>query len=293
MYVSKREGIGGMRLGSKAIAGIASLALAVSVAAAEQPHRSSSPEALMVAAQLQAQGSYLGVRLSDIDADRAATLKLAEARGVEVVAVQPGSSAAKAGFKAGDVILTYNGENVLGAQQLGRLVAETPPGRRIKIQYWRGGTSAEAVVITAAAEPFAGMLQFRTPVASDDWSDDRAKLEAELRRLQASAFEIPMPLMIWRDTLLGFWCEPIDGQLAEYFGVKSGVLLRAVDQGGPAEKAGLKAGDVVIAIGDRSVNGPHDVSSYLRGQDQPVKSVTIEVTRNRKPLTFRIQVDAQ
>jgi S1-C subfamily serine protease len=68
------------------------------------------------------------------------------------------------------------------------------------------------------------------------------------------------------------------------------VLVRAVDQGSPADKAGVKAGDIVTAIGDRSVNGPHDVTSYLRGQNQPVKSVTIEVTRSRKPMTFRITV---
>jgi membrane-associated protease RseP (regulator of RpoE activity) len=217
MEMSRREGVVGMRLGAKAIAAIASLALAVSAGWAQQAHRSNSPEALLLAAQLQTQGSYLGVRLSDIDADRAATLRLTEARGVEIVAVQPGSPASKAGFKPGDVILAYNGENVVGAQQLGRLVAETPPGRRIKIQYWRNGARDEAVVITAAAEAFPNVLQFRNPIAQDGWPDDRAKLEAELRRLQASAFEIPTPLMIWKDTLLGFWCEQINEQLAEFF----------------------------------------------------------------------------
>jgi serine protease Do len=290
--MTRREGVGSMRLRPKAIVGIASLALAVSLGSAQQAHKGNSPEALLLAAELQAQGSYLGVHLSDIDPDRAATLKLAEARGVEVVGVQPGTPAAKAGFKAGDVILTYNGENVLGAQQLGRLVAETPPGRHIKIQYWRDGKQGETTVITAAPEMFPNVLQFRNFVPPQDWSD-RAKLEEQLMRLQASTFEIPTPIMIWKNSLLGFWCEPIDDQLAQYFGVKSGVLVRAIDKDGPADKAGVKAGDIVTAIGDRSVSGPHDVTSYLRSQSQPVKSVTVRVTRNRKPLTFHILVGEQ
>ena len=60
--------------------------------------------------------------LAEIDADRAKTLKLDEPRGVEVARVEEGSPAEKAGIKPGDVLLSYNGENILGAQQLGRLV---------------------------------------------------------------------------------------------------------------------------------------------------------------------------
>ena len=84
-------------------------------------------------------GSHLGVHLRDIDADRAKVINLGESRGVEVVGVEDGSPAEQAGIKTGDVLLAYNGENILGAQQLGRLVSETPRGRKIKIEYWREG----------------------------------------------------------------------------------------------------------------------------------------------------------
>lgn len=277
-----------MQVGLKLIALVTGAALAASLLCARQSSLVSPQDGFLLEAGFQPQGSYLGVRLADIDADRAATLKLSEARGVEIVAVQSGSPAAKAGFRAGDVILTYNGENVLGAQQLGRLVGETPPGRRIKIQYWRDGKMGQTVVVTAAIESFPNVFNALPP---DVWRS--AKVEAQLLGLQGSPLEIPAPIMIWKNSLLGFWCEPIDDQLADYFGVKRGVLVRAVDKDSPADKAGVKAGDIVTGIGEHHVNGPHDVTSYLRAQNQPLRSVTIEVTRNRKPMTFHITIDSQ
>src|SRR6201996_1440109 len=94
-------------------------------------------------------GVYLGVRLADIDSDRARALHLNEERGAEVVKVEPGSPAESAGLKAGDVLVSYNGENILGAQQLGRLVSETPKGRKVKIQFWRDGKMQGAMAVLA------------------------------------------------------------------------------------------------------------------------------------------------
>jgi serine protease Do len=244
--------------------------------------------------QFQPSGSYLGVRLADIDADRAATLKLSEAKGVEVVQVQPASPAALAGLKAGDVILTYNGENVLGAQQLGRLVSETPPGRRIKIEYWRAGHDATMVITTASYQRFPNpLLQSGASITPPVWPENNAQLQSQLAHLQQPAIgiEIPTPLMIWQNSLLGLWCEPIDDQLAQFFGVKRGVLVRSVEKKSPADKAGIKAGDVLTSIGDRDINGPHDVTSYMRGQnEQQLKSVTVELTRNHRQETLHIPV---
>src|SRR5579875_1746342 len=77
---------------------------------------------------------YMGIRCNDVDAERATALKLPELRGVEVKEIVEGGPADHAGMKAGDVILAYNGETVLGAQQFVRLVRETPTGRRVKLE---------------------------------------------------------------------------------------------------------------------------------------------------------------
>ena len=82
--------------------------------AQSEPYLSIPENDLGFATQLRG-GVYLGVQLADITADRAKTLKLDEERGVEVVKVEPASPAESAGIKAGDVLLSYNSENILGA----------------------------------------------------------------------------------------------------------------------------------------------------------------------------------
>ncbi len=111
--------------------------------------------------------SYLGVGVTGIDADRASVLKLGEPRGVEVHNVQPDSPAEQAGIQPGDVLLSYNSEEILSPPQLGRLVSETPPGHKVKIEYWRAGKK-KTVVVTLAAPALrtndaSAQMGFRTP----------------------------------------------------------------------------------------------------------------------------------
>jgi serine protease Do len=93
---------------------------------------------------------------------------------------------------------------------------------------------------------------------------------------------------MWKISAFGIECEPVDSQLAEYFGVKHGLLVRSVAKGSPAEKAGLKAGDVLTSIGDRPVATPHDVIGFLRMQHQPNTPVPVVVMRDHKQLTLNV-----
>ena len=236
-----------------------------------------SPEELLLMGEQGRGSSYLGVALVDIDAERAKALRLGEPRGAEVTRVNEGSPAEKAGIKSGDVLLTYNGENVLGAQQLGRLVAETPQGRKITLQLWRDGKTQSVTVITEARTegnfnvPPTEFLNFKMPELQQFWLFDR-----------------PAPLLVWTSQALGVEWEPVDSQLAEYFGVKQGVLVRSVTKGSAAEKAGLKAGDVVTSIGEKPVASPRDISGFLRMQQQPGKPIAIQVERQHRELTLNV-----
>ena len=229
--------------------------------------------------QLRAGGSFIGVGLVDIDADRMRALKLDSEHGVEVTKVQEGSPAEKAGIKAGDVLLTYNGENILGGQQLGRLVWETPQGRHVKIQYWRDGKVQTTTVITGA--PPAPRFEFPQGIGP---------LETDMRNFarQMAWMDTPRPLITWKNRMLGIECEPLDGQLAQYFGVKEGVLIRYVDKNSPADKAGLRTGDVLTNVAGHDVNGAREISGCIRSQVGTNKSIPLAAMRDHKRLNFTV-----
>jgi serine protease Do len=87
---------------------------------------------------------------------------------------------------------------------------------------------------------------------------------------------------------VGFEGEPLNGQLAEYFGVKEGVLVRSVTARTPADRAGLKAGDVVVKVNGTPVTSPREISGLLRGGVK--KAVTFTVVRNKKEMTLKVEV---
>jgi len=97
--------------------------------------------------------SFLGVGVSEIDAERAKALNLKEERGVEVKKVDEGSPAEKAGVKVGDAILEYNGQRVEGLEQFLRFVRETPVGRQVKLLISRGGASQTLSVAIGSRPP--------------------------------------------------------------------------------------------------------------------------------------------
>ena len=102
-------------------------------------------------------GTYLGVNLAEIDANRAKELKLKEDYGVEITRVEENSPAEKAGVKAGDVVLEYNGQRVEGMEQFGRMVRETPPGREVKLTISRNGaTQTLMAALGSRKSRFAG-----------------------------------------------------------------------------------------------------------------------------------------
>lgn len=227
-------------------------------------------------------GSYLGVDVTEIGAERARALKLTEERGVELTRVAEDSPAAKAGLKAGDVVLEFNGQRVEGTEQFVRLVRETPVGRVVKLLISRGGSS-QTVETAIGKRP-------EMKWSRKDVERDIQGARKEMERIHIEIPDMPRALMSWRTPVLGIEGESLEGQLAGYFGVESGVLVRSVLKGTPAEKALLKAGDVILKVDDTKVNTPREISSAVRALNAK-KTFPLMVRRNHKDFTLNVTVE--
>jgi len=102
--------------------------------------------------------------------------------------------------------------------------------------------------------------------------------------------DIPSAFMIWRNPTLGIESESLKPQLGEYFGVKEGVLVRSVAHDSAAEKAGFKAGDVIVKVEGEKVATPREVSSILQAS-RAKKTVAITVVRHQKEVVLNVNLE--
>ena len=229
-------------------------------------------------------GPQIGVQIRDVADDETSKLKLPAAGGVVVESVTSGSPAEKAGVKAGDVIAEFDGERVRSVAQLTRLVRESAEGRAVKVVVWRDGKRLDLSVTPAGGGGAAGSARRRQGEARGTASGaargrDHADCsnascpDCERRfRFEDAARGPFVPdaasprsrgvfsLLAPGQGRLGIGVEDLTGQLASYFGTKDGVLVRSVDDGSPAAKAGIKAGDVITSVNGDAVN---DVDTLL------------------------------
>lgn len=248
-------------------------------------HGAAQPEAQPKAAPnpyLYAQSaghSYLGVDIRDVTHDRMSALNLKEERGVEITMVDGDAPAGKAGLREHDVILGFNGTPVESEEQLRRLIRETPPGRTVNIDISRAGNPMKVSVQLA----------------------DRGKMVAEaLPRVQAlpqfpEFAELPnrmdVPVFTIYTSSLGMQTENLTRQLGDFFGVKNGegVLVRNVERGSAAEKAGLRAGDVILKVGDEKLSDRTDLVRVLRKHRDGGK-LSVVVVRDKKEQNLTISL---
>ena len=229
-------------------------------------------------------GPYLGVGLVEVDGDRAAELGMQEAYGVEVSSVQQDSPADQGGLERGDILLRYADEKVIGVEHFVRLVRETPVGREVELRVLRAGSHVD-VAVTIGTRKKASSRLF---VCEGGESDCEVRVPGFNWRFPRLDIEIPRPRITMHSRYLGAELEPIDGQLAEYFGVEEGVLVRGVEANTPGERAGLKAGDVIVAVDGKSVDSFGDVRGAIRSADAR-EEIPLEIMRRRSKQTLRME----
>ena len=203
-------------------------------------------EALRVTEQLKATGKVtrgrIAVAIGDVTKEVADSLGLGRARGALVGSVEPGGPAEKAGIEAGDIILKFNGRDIEKASDLPRMVGDIKPGTRVPLQLWRKGATREVSITVAELDADA-----KVKARGTGPRDDNAPPAAKPYALGLIVNEIP------------------DAKLKE-LKIKSGVEVEQAD--GPAMRAGIRQGDIILRLGDSDVTSPKQFNELVKALDK-------------------------
>jgi serine protease Do len=232
--------------------------------------------------------SWLGVELHEVTSENAKELKLSAERGVVVGRIVPDSPAAKAGLKEKDVITELNGQRVEGAAQFRRMIHEIPAGRSVQLTIWRDGRAQTLSVTLGKSEEGHHSFKMVAP---------------EQGNFMFHMPEVPaIPPMEWNSEMLfggqprlGIDAEDLNGQLGTFFGAPDGegILVRDVNPGSPAEKAGVKAGDVITSFNGERIRTLGDLREKLSAKrEDKDKTVKLGVLRNKSEVSLTVELPA-
>jgi predicted metalloprotease with PDZ domain len=214
---------------------------------------------------------YLGVQISDMTAKIGKEKNLKATSGALVTSVVEDSPAEKAAIKDEDVIIEFAGKEVSDADDLITVVGETKPGTKVNVVVMRG--------------------------------DERKTLQVEVGKApkeQGLAYSVVPPLTTPRGRFLwdvaegryfGLRLQDLNKQLGEYFETPDGrgVLVTEVPKESAGEKAGFKAGDVIIKVGKESIRRAADIQYALEDVEEG-SSAEVTVLRKGKQLTLTVEV---
>jgi serine protease Do len=222
--------------------------------------------------------SYLGVDIADVSAERLGELKLKEEHGAEITMVDQDAPAGKAGLQERDVIVSVNGTAIESAAQLRRMIKETPPGRVVNLGISRDG---QAMTIK---------VQLADRHKSMSWEPNVHVSIPKIPEMPAMPdFDLPVSVVVVHSGMRsGLMVENITPQLGEFFGVKDGkgVLVRSVEKGSRGEKAGFRAGDVVVKVNNHEVHDASDFTHALRSSSGSTAAVTVMREKREQNLTL-------
>lgn len=254
---------------------------------------------------------WLGVTPDDVSADRAKELKLSSALGVYISDVEKDSPAEKAGLKSGDVITEFNGQHIEGVVQFRRVVRETAPGHSVSLAVWRDGRSQSLnVTLGSVSDQFDNRVRVNVAPMIRDFELDTPKWDGPTPPPAPRAFSFAMPDGNWgygqgfgsgaggglfvmgRNPTIGIHTENLNGQLGNYFGAPDGegLLVTEVLSGTPAEKAGMKAGDVITKVDGDRVRTLGEMQSKMR-EKRDAKTVQVTVIRKGAETTLTVEPD--
>ncbi|WPH21891.1 DegQ family serine endoprotease [Variovorax paradoxus] len=205
-------------------------------------------EAIRVSDQLRATGrvsrGLIGVTIGSVSKDVAESIGLGKARGALVSSVVPGSAADKAGVREGDIITKYGDKAIETPSDLSRSVASTKPGAKNTLTVFRNGSTRELSVTVAEGDPEAKP------------SGSKRQPEREEPQAKPSAAGKALGLVV---------SDLTDSQKKE-LKMRGGVRIEAASDA--AARAGLREGDVILAVGNIEVSSVKEFESAVAKADK-------------------------
>ncbi|MEZ5536318.1 MAG: DegQ family serine endoprotease [Thiolinea sp.] len=206
-----------------------------------------------VTEQLKSNGTvsrgWLGVHIQNLDQELADSFNMKQPRGALVANVQPSSPADKAGVQAGDIIVGFDNNEVDSANHLPLLVGSTPIGKQVDLTVLRNGAEKS--------------LKVKIDRLQDD--DEPVKLSSA-----------------GNGGSLGLSVAPLTDAEREAADISSGVAVRSVAPDSPAAQAGLREGDVILALNNSNVATPDELKSKVSSADKDKPMAMLIMRDNRK-----------
>jgi serine protease Do len=209
-------------------------------------------EAMRVQEQLRATGRVIrgriGVTIGAVSREVAEAIGLGKPQGALVTAVDPDGPAAKAGVEPGDVVLRFDGRAIESQSDLPRIVGGTKPGTRATMTVWRKGAQRDLQVTVAEMAP-----------------EQQAARRGETPPRGAAPANA-----------LGLTVSDLPAERLRELGVRGAVQVDSVD--GPAASAGLRPGDLILAINNVDVVNAKQFNDQVAKLDRK-KNVALLVRR--------------
>jgi len=204
---------------------------------------------------------WLGVVLSDM-----------EGEGVNVIEVKEGSPAEKAGLKDGDRILEMDGTKIDRSRDIRHAMRDLEPGDTVQIKI-RRKTQEKTLTATLGEAPPRPHAPPAPPVWHEKYSPGSFSIQALNRNY------------------LGVRIQSMTEDLRAYFKAPRGrgVLVSRVEEDTPAAKAGLRAGDVIIAVGGKGISDRSDISLAL-SDHEPGDRVAVKIVRDGSEKTVDVEI---
>ncbi|MDF1721090.1 MAG: Do family serine endopeptidase [Minwuia sp.] len=210
---------------------------------------------------------WLGVRIQSVTEEIAESLGLDEPRGALVAGVTEDSPAGDAGIKSGDVIVTFNGQDIDEMRALPRIVAGTGVGNAVPVTIWRKGALEQFTVTLGELEKAEKALAAAEVVKEPSAESDLASLGMKL--------------------------SPLNDEVRERFSIsaEAGAVVTEVVPDSAAAEKGLRAGDVIIEVNQEAVDGPGDVARRVQEiEDRKGRSVLLLVVRGDDRLFVAVRL---